>query len=206
MAKCFDLLFFDTETTWFKDWRVVQMWMIQGSYSSDFKPLIKQKASLLFNPNKEIDKGAEWVHWIWQHWVNNKPNFSSFMRIFIINAQNASLIIWHNVEYDIRIIENEFNAYFGDKREIDIAELGKINIDEFFSNVKKKIFDTMKEEEIVKHCWLKGKQWLKWPKLTELHEKLFWEGFEWAHDALEDITATEKCFWELVKRQVINIK
>jgi len=38
---------------------------------------------------------------------------------------------------------------------------------------------------------------LKWPKLAELHHKLFHEDFEDAHNARADITATARCFWEL---------
>jgi DNA polymerase-3 subunit epsilon len=37
----------------------------------------------------------------------------------------------------------------------------------------------------------------KFPKLGELHRKLFNEDFENAHDARADIAATAKCFWEL---------
>jgi DNA polymerase III epsilon subunit-like protein len=41
---------------------------------------------------------------------------------------------------------------------------------------------------------------LKFPKLQELHSKLFGEEFKGAHDALEDISATARCFFELVRR------
>lgn len=37
----------------------------------------------------------------------------------------------------------------------------------------------------------------KWPKLSELYYKLFKEDFEGAHDALIDVRATIKCFFEL---------
>ena len=39
----------------------------------------------------------------------------------------------------------------------------------------------------------------KWPKLSELHQKLFGCGFKGAHDALCDIRATAKCYFELVR-------
>lgn len=45
----------------------------------------------------------------------------------------------------------------------------------------------------------------KWPRLSELYEKLFGTPFEGAHDALNDTRATERCFFELVNRGVINI-
>ena len=44
----------------------------------------------------------------------------------------------------------------------------------------------------------------KWPKLQELYVKLFNEKFEGAHDALADIEATVKCYFELVKLSIIE--
>ncbi len=46
-------------------------------------------------------------------------------------------------------------------------------------------------------CQLPGKYGYKWPRLSELHIKLFGEDFEGAHDALADIEATARCYWEL---------
>ena len=37
----------------------------------------------------------------------------------------------------------------------------------------------------------------KWPKLQELHFKLFKTHFENAHNAMADVEATIKCFFEL---------
>lgn len=44
----------------------------------------------------------------------------------------------------------------------------------------------------------------KWPKLIELHNKLFNVGFYGAHDALADVFACARCFFELQKRGIIN--
>ncbi|MBC7525895.1 MAG: 3'-5' exonuclease, partial [Flavobacterium sp.] len=46
-------------------------------------------------------------------------------------------------------------------------------------------------------CAIPGPYGYKWPKLSELHYKLFQTGFEEAHNAAADIQATAKCFWEL---------
>jgi DNA polymerase III epsilon subunit-like protein len=45
----------------------------------------------------------------------------------------------------------------------------------------------------------------KWPKLEELHQKLFGEGFENAHDALADVQACGRCFFEMAQREIIKI-
>ena len=44
----------------------------------------------------------------------------------------------------------------------------------------------------------------KWPNLTELHKKLFDCDFENAHDALSDVKACAKCFFELKKQEIIK--
>ena len=64
----------------------------------------------------------------------------------------------------------------------------------------------MKDKNVVKFCGLKNKVGrAKWPKLIELHEILFGKGFDGAHDAFADITATKDCFFELIKREIITI-
>lgn len=53
-------------------------------------------------------------------------------------------------------------------------------------------------------CGIPGYYGNKWPKLSELHSKLFQEDFDEAHNAAVDIQITAKCFWELMKRGVIK--
>lgn len=53
-------------------------------------------------------------------------------------------------------------------------------------------------------CAIQGPRGKKWPKLIELHEKLFGNGFEGAHDALVDVQALAKCYFELRKLGIIG--
>lgn len=46
----------------------------------------------------------------------------------------------------------------------------------------------------------------KWPSLMELYEKLFLTQFIDAHDALADVAATAKCFFELQERGILGFK
>ena len=43
----------------------------------------------------------------------------------------------------------------------------------------------------------------KWPKLEELYRKLFGCMFDNAHDALADVEATKKCYFELLDRGLL---
>jgi DNA polymerase III epsilon subunit-like protein len=54
-------------------------------------------------------------------------------------------------------------------------------------------------------CALPGPYGFKWPKLSELHGKLFQTDFEAAHNAAADVAATVKCFWELKRLGVIQV-
>lgn len=72
--------------------------------------------------------------------------------------------------------------------------------------VKKKCMCTMSlTTDLCKIPHPKGWKSYKWPKLIELHQFLFKEGFDGAHDALADIEATKRCFLELHKRAHITI-
>jgi DNA polymerase-3 subunit epsilon len=58
-------------------------------------------------------------------------------------------------------------------------------------------------EKSTNFCKLDGPYGYKWPKLSELHYKLFGTGFEEAHNAEVDINVTAKCFWQMKKLGVL---
>jgi len=90
----------------------------------------------------------------------------------------AVVLVAHNMNFDEKILGAEF-LRMGMKNPIP---------------AKQKIC-TM--ESTTRFCGLPGPYGYKWPKLSELHRKLFGCDFEEAHNAAVDITATAKCFWEL---------
>ena len=58
-------------------------------------------------------------------------------------------------------------------------------------------------EKSTNYCKLDGPYGYKWPKLSELHYKLFRTSFAEAHNAAVDINATAKCFWEMKRLGVL---
>lgn len=52
-------------------------------------------------------------------------------------------------------------------------------------------------------CRLPGRYGFKWPTLNELHLKLFRESFSGAHQALVDVRACAKCFFELKRLKIM---
>ncbi len=100
----------------------------------------------------------------------------------LINA--SSLLVAHNMNFDEKIIGAEF------------LRKGIEN-----SLLKTDRLCTMRAS--TDYCALPGKSGFKWPKLDELHSRLFGTGFEEAHNAAADIEACARCFWELKKRNIM---
>lgn len=56
----------------------------------------------------------------------------------------------------------------------------------------------------VDFCKIPGKYGYKWPKLEEVYYKLFRENFDGAHDAMADVKACARVFFELKKKGLIR--
>lgn len=96
----------------------------------------------------------------------------------------ADLLVAHNTGFDVPVIA---------------SEMMRCNI----KAVPKPKFCTMNATTDI--CRIPGPYGFKWPKLQELHQFLFNEGFDGAHNALADVEATNKCFWELINRGLIEV-
>jgi DNA polymerase III epsilon subunit-like protein len=106
--------------------------------------------------------------------------------MYYINTPDV--IVWHNIEYDEEILKLELKRLWME-----------------YKYNPKQVKCTMKESvDFCKIQW--GWARFKYAKLWELHKKLFDEYFIWAHDAIIDVEATLKCFVELVKINIIQIK
>lgn len=97
--------------------------------------------------------------------------------------------IAHNINFDNQIVS----------KEIKLA-----GIEPALFQFKKQFCTMMSTVDFVGAINKWGKPG-KWPKLEELHIKLFGENFDGAHDALADVKAMAKCFFELKRRGLIEI-
>lgn len=99
----------------------------------------------------------------------------------------SQIVAGHNIEFDINIMGAEYMR-MGDSA--PIMDLPSI--------------DT--KDESTEFCAIPGGRGgqFKWPKLTELHVKLFGEAFDEAHNAAADVAATARCFLELIRIGVIT--
>ena len=112
-----------------------------------------------------------------------QPIFTVLQR-FNALVEQATCLVAHNIAFDEKIVGAEF------------LRNGMAN-----SIPSKPKICTM--EKTTTFCGIPGPYGPKWPKLSELHYKLFKKNFEEAHNAAVDITMTAKCFWELKRRKII---
>ena len=187
-------LFFDTETTGLpKDYKA-------PASDIDNWPRLVQLAFLLYDNGGNLIKGGDFIikpdgfiipdeaskiHGITNEKANEQGVDIKFaLEEFSEMIYHSDFIVAHNMNFDEKIIGAELirNGY------IDIL------------TNKKKICTMLKT---VDYCSIPGKYGFKWPKLQELHLKLFATDFQEAHNAYVDIKATARCFWELKKLAVI---
>ena len=181
-------LFFDTETTGLpKNWKApvtdVNNW-----------PRLVQLAYLYYDKDgKKIDGGdfiikpegfiipeeSAKVHGIsTERALEEGVSLSGVLKTFAKLIEEAEFLVAHNISFDEKIMGAEF------------LRNNMPNIVE-----KKKKICTMHSS--TDFCAIPGPYGYKWPKLSELHIRLFGLDFNEAHNAAADIGATASCFWEL---------
>ena len=190
------ILFFDTETTGLpKNWKApvtdLDNWprLVQLAFLVyDFDGNLIHSCNEIIKPNGfTIPNEASKVHGITSEIANQRGSkIGDVLELFSIHLKRAKVVVAHNMAYDEKIIGSE------------LIRLGFENT----VDSKEKICTMISTVDL---CKIDGPFGYKWPKLEELHRFLFKHDFDGAHDALADIQATAKCFWELKKRGVIHL-
>ena len=187
-------LFFDTETTGLpRNWkspvtdldnwpRLVQLAFLtydeQGNKTDSGNFIIRPDGFV-------IPEEASKIHRITnEKALNEGVPLKNVLDNFKNLISKSTYLVAHNISFDEKIIGAEFL---------------RINMDN--SLMGKKKICTMEKSTLF--CKLEGPYGYKWPKLSELHFKLFNSKFEESHNAEVDIFTTAKCFWEMKKLGVI---
>lgn len=187
-------LFFDTETTGLpKSWkapieelanwpRLVQLaWLFMDENGKE----IAGKNQIIKPEGFVIPEVASNVHGIsTERAMSEGIPLIEALGDFAQVLEDTKLIVAHNISFDEKIMGAEF--------------LRKEIASELFNRAK--ICTMHKSTDF---CKIEGPYGYKWPKLMELHHRLFDEGFDGAHDALVDVRACARCFFELQKRGVV---
>lgn len=181
-------LFFDTETTglpgnWkapvtdLNNWpRMVQIAYLlydrQGSILSEGDYIIRPEG---FTIPPEVAR----IHGITTERALREGNpLKTVLEQFQSMIDRADFLVAHNMSFDEKIVGAEFL-----RNQMPNAVEHKQKICTMRSSTN--------------FCAIDGPYGYKWPKLAELHFKLFRTGFDEAHNAAVDINATARCFWEL---------
>ena len=189
------ILFFDTETTGLpKNWkapvhqldnwpRLVQIaWQVYDSNGN----LLEEHDYVIRPVGFIIPTGASAVHKITtEKAFETGVDLLTILKVFSSSVKSCGLMVAHNYSYDYNIIGSELLRNGLENILKDKEHICTMNASTDF-------------------CKIPGPYGYKWPKLEELHYILFSELFN-AHNALDDIKATARCFWELLSLKVIMI-
>ena len=188
-------LIFDTETTGlpatdkapltdFENWpRLVQLaWQchdVDGKFLFAKNYVVKPVGF-------RIPINAEMVHHIsTEKALEIGQDLDFVLREFAADVQKATVIVGHNIKFDLNIVGCEYL---------------RCGMDNVLDNARK----LCTKEASTGFCAIMKNGRPKWPNLTELHQKLFGSPFEDAHNAAGDVVATTRCFLELVRIGVIS--
>ena len=187
-------LFFDTETN-----GLPKNWDAPITELSNWPRLVQVAWILFDNDGNEIENNdyiikpvgfsipleASSIHGITTERAEKEGiDLKISLEEFSKQIERATHLVAHNMNFDEKIMGAEFLRSGYDNPVPD-----------------KKRICTM--QSTTDFCAIEGYYGYKWPKLSELHIKLFGFDFEDAHDAAADIKATAKCFWELKKRGIM---
>ena len=192
-------LVFDTETTGLPrdfnapitdldNWpRVVQLaWQLHDEAGE----LISQKDYIIKPEGFNIPFESEKVHGISTELAQAVgEELSTVLTFFIKDLEKSNFMVGHNLKFDVNVLGCEF------------IRLGQE------SPLIKPVLDTCTERS-AQLCQIPGGRGgkFKLPTLTEIHQYLFGEPFNEAHNATADVEATARCFLELLRKAHYTLK
>ncbi|UKN02971.1 DNA polymerase III subunit alpha [Paracrocinitomix mangrovi] len=186
-------IIFDTETTGLpKNWnapitdtdnwpRCIQIaWQLHDENGD----LIEHQDYLIKPDGFNIPFESEQIHGISTELAEQQGvPIQDVLQKFNEALSKAKFVVGQNIGFDINVMGCEFYRYSVETPMIEMP-----------------ILDTC-TEKTAELCQLPGGRGgkFKLPTLTELHEFLFGEAFQEAHNATADVEATTRCFFELIR-------
>ena len=198
------ILFFDTETTGLPNGKLPfdhpnqpALLQLGAVLTDDGGEVIEEYATLVKIGSKPIHPMALAAHGISSEKANSEGALPiDVLYNFHAMTEDADFFVCHNFDFDyklIQILAHSLTKEYGDEPTLLLDEINELPYK-----------CTMKST--IQFCALpfpSGRKGCKFPKLEELHRILFNEEFSGAHDALADVLATKRCYFELVKRGIL---
>ncbi len=190
-----NILFFDTETTGLprngnapvsdlNNWpRLIQIaWQVYNSNGD----LLEEHEYVIKPVGFIIPSEASAVHKITtEKALKTGVDLLTILKVFRSSVKGCGLLVAHNYSYDYNIMGSEL-------------------LRKGLENCLKDKEHICTQETSTDFCKIPSTHGYKWPKLKELHNILFRESFN-EHNALDDVRATARCFWELSSLKVITL-
>ena len=211
------ILVFDTETTGLPKSKIInpealQLWphIVQFSYiiyDTVLNDIVESSDSIIKMPeNVIIPEESIKFHGITDEISLLKGvEIDAILNEFFYHLRNVDELIGHNVSFDINMVKVELlRLIYSDNFQNEKKEY-KYNL--HFLNNFKNISCTLQDS--IELCNIKaltkyGKEYLKYPKLVELHYKLFEMTPNNLHNSFNDILVTLRCFMKMKHNMDLN--
>jgi DNA polymerase III epsilon subunit-like protein len=205
------LLVFDTETTGLPQSKFIapstlHQWphIVQFSYviyDTSLNDIILTKDYIIKLPDSIlITEESSKIHGI----TNEKSaktgvHINDVLSEFFYFLRGVDVLIGHNIEFDINMIKVELLRIINNS-DLTPEQIKFYKYELYFLTNFKNISCTLKDS--IQFCNIQlidknGKTFLKYPKLIELHEKLFNKSPTNLHNSFNDILVTLRCFMKL---------
>lgn len=209
------VLVFDTETTGLPKTKIINpdtlnLWphVVQFSfivYDTSLNDILETNDSIVkVGENVIITEESIKFHGITNKISKRKGiEMSKILCDFFCCLRNVDILVGHNVSFDINMVKVELLRLIYSNT-ANIAEIDRTSYkyDFHFLTHFKNICCTCSLKQSIELCNItaldkKGNPYLKYPKLLELHEKLFESVPNNLHNSFNDILVTLRCFMKL---------
>jgi len=205
------ILVFDTETTGLPQTKILNpdtlhQWptIVQFSYiiyDLSLNDIIESKDYIIKVPESIlISEESSKIHGITNE-ISYKKGIlvDEVLNEFFYYLRDVDWIIGHNVSFDINMIKVELLRIIYNKK-LTTQQLKTYKYDLYFITNYKNICCTLQDS--IQFCNIQaidkfGRPYLKYPKLVELHQKLFDSSPSNLHNSFNDILVTLRCFMKL---------
>jgi DNA polymerase-3 subunit epsilon len=212
------VLIFDTETTGLPKTKILSpdtlhKWptIVQFSYiifDIKLNDIVESKDYIIKVPESIlISDDSTKIHGIKNEICSNKGILiTEVLNEFFYHLRDADYIVGHNISFDINMIKVELLRIIFNKS-VKPQEIKEYKYDLHYISNYKNIYCTLQES--INFCNIKaidkfGKEYLKYPKLIELHQKLFNSSPNNLHNSFNDILVTLRCFMKLKHNNDLN--
>lgn len=204
------VLIFDTETTGLPLTRIInpdtlRLWphIVQLSYimydDSTNDIVVMEDNIIKIASDVVISEGSSAIHGITCDISQTRGvKLDNALNGFFDALKKADVLVGHNASFDINIIDIELlRMIYDSSPEISAKELTHLKTNLHILRNYKNIYCTMRQS--IELCAIKvvgknGREYHKFPRLNELHQKLFDTTPNNLHNSLNDILVTLRCY------------